>query len=383
MSLSRRRFVRALSLGGAAGLGAPLVSARGREALAGTLDDVAPAAPGAPTPIRLSSNENPHGPAPASMRAVERALRVDAARYPGGPERLLAEAVAAAHGVTPEHVLLGAGSGDVLRMAVYACTAPARALVTGAPSFEDPVRYAELVGAPVHAVPVDGALGLDLDAMVARSAGAGLVFLCNPNNPTATVHPAAAVRDFAAAVHRRSPETVVLVDEAYHEFAEAPGYATAVPLALADPRVVVARTFSKVYGLAGLRIGYAVGQPATIARLRRQRLSNSVNALGAAAALAALGDAGFAAAQVRLNREAREWTRAELARAGFASPPSHTNFVMVDIGRDARAFQQACQARGVLVGRPFPPLATQARISIGTMDEMRAALPIIRSVLAS
>lgn len=384
MPVSRRRFVRSLSLGGAAALGAPLVLARGHEAMAAALDDASPhAIAGAPSPIRLNSNENPHGPSAASMRAVERALRGDASRYPRGPEGALADAVAAAHGVKVEQVLLGAGSGEILRTAVFAFTGPAKALVTAAPSFEDPVRHADLLGTPVRAVPVDAGLGLDLDAMAAQCAGAGLVFLCNPNNPTGTVHPASAVRDFVAAVRRRAPEAYVLVDEAYHEFAEDPGYASALPLALEDARVVVTRTFSKVYGLAGLRVGYAVGAAPTIALMRRQRLGNSVNALGAAAALAVLGDPAFAAEQVRLNREAREWARGELARAGFASRPSHANFVMVDIGRDARAFQQACQARGVLVGRPFPPLATHARISVGTMDEMRAAMPIIGGVLAS
>lgn len=383
MSVSRRRFVRSVSLGGAAALGAPLLLARGREALAAGVDDAALlGATAAPAPIRLNSNENPHGPADASIRAVERALRGDASRYPRGPEGALADAVAAAHGVKVEQVLLGAGSGEILRTATFAFTGPAKALVTAAPSFEDPVRYAELLGAPVRAVPVDAGLGLDLARMAAETAGAGLVFLCNPNNPTGTVHPAAAVRDFVAAVRRRSPDTYVMVDEAYHEFAEDPGYASALPLALADERVVVTRTFSKVYGLAGLRIGYAVGAAPTIALMRRQRLGNSVNALGAAAALAALGEPRFASEQVRLNREAREWARAELARAGFASRPSHANFLMVDIGRDARAFQQACAAKGVLVGRPFPPLLTHARISVGTMDEMRAALPVIRGVLA-
>lgn len=382
MPLSRRTFVRTLSLGGAGALGASLLQARGHEAWARGLDDGAPP-PGAldGDPLRLNSNENPYGPSAATLAAVQGAFRW-ASRYPRGHETPLVAAIAERHGVKPENVLLGAGSGEVLRTAVYAFTSPTRALVTAAPSFEDPVRYAELLGAPVHAVPVDGELRLDLARMAERCAGAGLAFVCNPNNPTGTVHPDAAVRDFVARVRRSSPETVILLDEAYHEYVDDPGYATALPLAKADPRVIVARTFSKVYGLAGLRVGYAVGHADTLAAMRRHRLANAVNAFGSIAALASLGDEAFVAEQRRLNREARALARRTLADAGFAVAPSETNFLLVDIRGDPRAFQQACEREGILVGRPFPPLATHARISIGTLEEMRRALPVIGRVLA-
>ena len=243
---------------------------------------------------------------------------------------------------------------------------------------------ARVAGAPVHEVRVDAALRLDLAAMADRAAGAGLVFLCNPNNPTSTVHGAPAVRDFVADVRRRSADATVLIDEAYHEFVEDPTYATAIPLALADPRVVVARTFSKVYGLAGLRVGYAIGAPPTLATMRRHRLASGSNALGVAAALASLAPGSgrdFAASQRALNREAREFTRRTLADAKFAPVSSQTNFLFFDIRRDVRAFQRACADRGVLVGRPFPPLDTHARISIGTMEEMRTAMPVVMEVL--
>jgi histidinol-phosphate aminotransferase len=384
MPLSRRTFVRTLSLGGAGALGASLVAARGHEALAWALDGGAgqglrPPPDGA---LRLDSNENPHGPSAAALDAVRGAFG-EAARYPGDATAALAEAVAAAHGVKRENVLLGVGSTEVLRMAVLAFTARDRALVTAAPTFETPTRVAEAAGVPVRAVRVDGALRLDLGAMADRAPGAGLVFVCNPNNPTGTVHPAAAVRDLVDRVRRGSPETVVLVDEAYHEFVDDPGYATAVPLALADPRVVVARTFSKAFGLAGLRVGYAIGLPPALDAMRRHQLTLGVGVLGAAAALATLGERDFVARQRALNREARELTRRFLADGGWAVAPSHANFLLVDVRRDARAFQQACATRGVLVGRPFPPLATHARISIGTLDEMRRALPVFRDVLAT
>jgi histidinol-phosphate aminotransferase len=307
----------------------------------------------------------------------------DAPRYPSSSVQQLIERLAAHHSVTAECIVPGSGSGDILRMAVYACVSPGKPLVTAAPSFEDPPRYAELAGAQVIAVPVTKDLHLDLPAMAERAKGAGLVFLCNPNNPTGTVHGSAAITDFVERVQRVSPDTTVLIDEAYHHYVEDPAYATAVPLALQRRNVVVTRTFSKLYGMAGLRLGYAIGRAETIAALRRQRLANSVNALVAPAAIAALGDERLQPIERTRNHEAREFTRQALASIGYPSSASEANFIMVDIRRDVREFNRACADRGVLIGRPFPPLLTHARISIGTMKEMTAAVEVFKSILAS
>jgi histidinol-phosphate aminotransferase len=391
MRLSRRTFVKTAGLGV---MSAPLIAARGSEALRGF--EIPPGASGstpfasdsrrayrvaAPAALRLDSNENPNGPGKAALDAI-RAMFEEAPRYPDLATSNLTQTIAGHFRLTPEQVLVGCGSGEILRMASYAFTSPDRALVTGAPSFEDPVRHSEMMRAPIRAVPVDASLRLDLARMLGESSGAGLVFLCNPNNPTGTVHGAAAVRDFIAEVNRRSPETVILVDEAYHEYVDDPGYATAVPIALANPRVVVVRTFSKVYGMAGLRAGYAIGMPETLNAMRRHRLPNNINVLAAAAAMATLPDRNHVGREVQLNREAREYTRKTLAAMGFSSPESNANFIMVPIGRDSKAFREACAKHAVLVGRPFPPLTTHARISIGTMDEMRRAMDVFRQVLA-
>ncbi|HJU66087.1 MAG TPA: aminotransferase class I/II-fold pyridoxal phosphate-dependent enzyme [Gemmatimonadaceae bacterium] len=390
---TRRRFVEVLGAGALGTVGAPaFITARGAEALRGEWG-AAPSQPGlwsdeiaagarrvAATAIRLDSNENPNGPGQTALDAV-RAAFGESARYPDNPSNELRDALARAHGVSPDSVLLGCGSGDVLRMAALAFTSPSRALVTGAPTFEDPTRYAESVGAWVRAVPVDSALKLDLRAMLARVPGAGLVFLCNPNNPTATVHSADAVKDFVHRARTAEPGAVVLVDEAYHEYVEDPSYATAIPLAMERSEVVVVRTFSKVFGMAGLRIGYALGRPETLERMRRHRLGNPTNVLGAAAALASLTDRAHIDRERTLNREARDFTRRSLESMGFKVGPSETNFVMVDVRRDSRDFQTACREHDILVGRPFPPLTTQARISIGTMDEMRQAMNVFRRVL--
>jgi histidinol-phosphate aminotransferase len=271
-------------------------------------------------------------------------------------------------------------------MATYAFTSPTRALVTAAPTFEDPAKHAETIGAPVRAVPVTGTLHLDLAGMSRACAGgptAGLVFLCNPNNPTATLHGASAVRDFVSGVSTRSPDTTVLIDEAYFEYVEDPSYATAIPLALQNPRVVVARTFSKIYGMAGLRVGYAIGQADTIKLMQRHKLSNGINVLAAAAAIATLGDEEHIARERKLNRDARDFTQRFFESLGYKVTPPQTNFLMVDVRRDPKEFQEACRKRDVLVGRPFPPLRTHARVSVGTMNEMQRAADVFRQVLST
>lgn len=384
MALSRRAFVRTLGVGGAGAISGALVAFRGREALAGTLADPLEASwlPVDPNEIRLDSNENPYGPGPVALDAI-RAAFGESSRYPDVPSLDLTTAIAQFHGVTDEHVLLGSGSGEVLRMAVFAFTSATRPLVAGLPTFEDPGRHAEVAGTPVRAVPVDGELKLDLAGMASHAEGAGLVFLCNPNNPTATVHSAQAVADFVKAVNKSSPDTIILVDEAYHHYVEDPSYATALPLALENPRVVICRTFSKVYGMAGLRIGYGVGRPETLKAMRRHKLPNSINVLGASAAVAALGKKEHVEQQHKLNHDVREMTRRAFESLGFKVGASEANFIMADIRRDSKEFQDSCRKLGVLVGRPFPPLLTRARISIGTEDEMRRAIDVFRKVLAT
>jgi histidinol-phosphate aminotransferase len=386
MPLSRRSFVRSLGLSGAGVVSASLIGARGREALAagvraGGLAEGAPAW-AAGKVVRISSNENPRGPSEASLRAIRDALG-NSSRYPFEPMTALRDAVARLHGVKPDHVLLGCGSTEILRMAVDGFCSPARPLVTAAPTFEEAAARAEVIGAPVRAIPVDAALKLDLNAMRAAAPGSGLVFVNNPNNPTGTVHPARVIEELVRGVLRESPDSYVMVDEAYHEYADDPTYATAVPLALELPHVVVARTFSKAYGLAGLRVGYAIGRPDTLRLMERHQLGINVNVLGAAAALGGLEDRDLVARERRLNAEARAYTHRFFQDAGYAVVPSAANFLMVDIRRDPRGFADACRKLDVLVGRPFPPLKTHLRVSVGTMDEMRAATEVFRRVLAS
>ena len=382
VTVSRRSFVQVVGAGAVGSLLVPWVSGRGLEAM--TLD----AFTGGPEQskqvdaIRLNSNENPNGPGPIALGAITAALG-EANRYPRSSVTSLRDAVARSFGLAADNVVLGCGSSDILRACVYAFTGPNRPLVTSQPSYESPPDDARRVGANVIEVPVTGDLKLDLDAMAIAARGAGLVYLCNPNNPTSTVHGADAVKRFVARVMQDSPSTTILVDEAYHEYVDDPSYVTALPLAIENPRVVIARTFSKVYGLAGMRIGYALADPRTIATLAPHALSLGVNQLAAAAAIAGLEARAHIEQERGLNRAARTYTLRALADAGFPAADSQANFLMVNLRRDAQPFRDACKRDGVLVGRPFPPLDTYVRISIGTMDEMRQGMDVFRRVLGS
>jgi histidinol-phosphate aminotransferase len=305
----------------------------------------------------------------------------ESSRYPDEIVANLTRALADARGVAEYNIALTCGSTDVIRSSVYSFTSPTRALVTAGPSYESPGNDAQRINTPVRTIPVTSDLQLDLAGMRDAAHGAGLVYLCNPNNPTGTVHPADAVRDFIARTLADTPDATILVDEAYHEYVEDPNYATMIPLALQNPRVVVSRTFSKVFGMAGLRVGYAIGQPETLDAIRKQRLAIGVNRLGAVAAMASLGLKSHVEREHAKNREARDFTRRELAALGYPSVQSHTNFIMVDVKQDAKTFRDACKGMGVLVGRPFPPLTTYSRISIGSMDDMHRAVDVFRKLL--
>jgi histidinol-phosphate aminotransferase len=330
--------------------------------------------------IRLMSNENPNGPVPAAIRAMQASFH-EAAWYPASTEGRVKQALARANGVPEDQILLGSGSGELLKIAVQAFCSPTKHLVAAVPTFETCTGTARALGYPVKEVPLDADLRIDLDAMLREVKGAGLVFLCNPNNPTGHVHGKDAVDRFLRAALAADPEVVILVDEAYHEFVDDPAYASALPMVAAQPRVFVTRTFSKIYGLAGLRVGYAFGQPATLQRMAPHRVGNGVGALAQVAAVAAMADAPQMAREQQLNRESRAFTTQLFRDLGYTVVPSQTNFVLVHVRRDSREFQAACRTEGLIVGRPFPPLTQWSRISLGTMDEMRRAAVVFRKVL--
>jgi histidinol-phosphate aminotransferase len=371
-------------------VGAAPAGQSGRGGAAGTRaggpngPDAKPGPPAAVNEIRISSNENPLGPGRAVHDAILGQLR-EAGLYPfnSSPnDARLVETIAALHKTTPDNVVLGAGSQEILRSAVRAFTSPFRPLVTAAPTFENCTIHARRMGHPVYEVKVDSSFRINLEELIATVRGAGLVFLNNPNNPTATVHPAKAIANFVERVRRISPDTVILIDEAYHDYVTDPNYATSIPLALSTPNVLVARTFSKAHGMAGLRIGYAMGDLDTIKPLERLKMPYNVSVLGIAAAMASLNDPRHIEQERARNTQVRDFTARALTDLGCKVTESHTNFLFVDVGRPAREFREACAAGRVSVGRDFPPFEhSHARISIGTMDEMRRATAVFRTVL--
>jgi histidinol-phosphate aminotransferase len=383
MALSRRGFVHTVGLGAAAAW----VGARGREnaiwsAFEPSLQAVEPGM------IVLSSNENPLGPGKTVMKAVRTAFG-DGGRAPGrysGTSGNLIEAVAKRVGVKPENVVLGCGSTQILRTATHLFTAKDKPLVGTIPTYEECAGYAEMMGHPVRPVALDSAFRIDLDKFAAAAKGAGLVFYCNPNNPTATYVGARATRDFLAKVNRESPDTTILVDEAYYDYVTDPDHDTHIALALENPRVVVARTFSKAYGMAGLRMGYAVAHADTIKKMREWDAgsgTSSLNVLGLHAALAATEqDASFITAERARNAASRDFTSKWFTDRGMKPTVSQANFMFVDIGRPAKEFRDACRAKGVLVARDFPPFEkSHCRIAFGTMDEMKKAVAVFGEVL--
>jgi histidinol-phosphate aminotransferase len=385
MQVSRRSFLDAVGLGARAPLSAALIAARGREAaLAEAATLAAAIAPPDPDEIRISSNENPMGPGRAAMEAFVRAFE-DAGRYPTNARPSMAdlrETIARRLSVRAENVALGAGSWELLRTAVRLYTSSSRHLVTASPSFEQPEQMAGQLGVGVKRVPVDKDGRLDLEGMAKAARWSGLVFLCNPNNPTGGVHSAKAVSEFVGRVIRESPETAILIDEAYHDYVTDPGYATALSLALEHRNVFVTRTLSKAYGMAGLRVGYAVGQARTMEAFNRWAITFNQNSLSVAAAVAALGDPAHIEAESARNTEVRQFTTTFFQGLGYRVLPTETNFVLVDIGRPAKEFREACAKQKVVVGRDFPPLEkTHARISLGTLDEMKRANHVFTAVL--
>jgi histidinol-phosphate aminotransferase len=336
--------------------------------------------------IRISSNENPLGPGKAAIDAILGRFP-EAGRYPfnsSPADAALVETLAKKYKTKAENIVLGAGSQEILKMAMRAWVSPSKGLVTALPTFENCTGYAKKYGLALVEVKVDSQMRLDVGGMIdAASAGdTGLVFFNNPNNPTATVHGAKTVADMVARIRKASPSTVILIDEAYHDYVTDPSYETAIPLALSTPNVFVARTFSKAYGMAGMRIGYAIGMAETMKKLAALKMPYNVSTFGVAAAIASLNDPQHIEDERKRNTEVRAFTVQALKDMGAKPADSQGNFLFADIGRPAAEFRDACAKQGVMVGRDFPPFEkTCCRISIGTMDEMKKAVDVFRAAM--
>lgn len=327
--------------------------------------------------VRLSSNENPYGPSPAALKAMTDGFSL-AWRYPDENADLLTDELARLHGVPADQILLGDGSGEILKLAAAAFTGRDKKIVTANPTFESIARHASVAGAEVAKIDLSSDYSHDLKKMLAAANGAGLVYICNPNNPTASITPAKDLSDFLA---KLSPSTIALVDEAYHHYVESKDYESVIPLVKDYPNLVVARTFSKVYGMAGLRCGYCVTQTANIRAMRTHQVFDSVNIMALVAALASLKDADQVTRGRRLNSEVKKSVCAELDTLGYRYIPSHANFMMIDLRREVRPVIEGMRSRGVEVGRIFPALPNFMRVTIGTGPEMKQFMTSFREVM--
>jgi histidinol-phosphate aminotransferase len=355
LRISRRLFASSLSYAvGAAIAPATVRSSQGR-----------PAQP----VIDLSSNENPYGPSPTALEAMTRTQSV-ASRYPDAAERRLVEAIAAHHATTPDRVVLGCGSSEVLRLCDAAFLGPGRTVVAAHPTFEAVLHYAKVTRAEAVTVPLTADFRHDLSAMArACDSRTGLVYVCNPNNPTGTIVRGDALSSFLERVPRTA---VAVVDEAYHHFVEDPGYGSAASLLERFPNLIVTRTFSKIYGMAGMRLGYALASAANAAALRAQAAWSNVNVAVAEAAIASLSDAELPARQRALLNGTRLALCRALEKQGRRYIPSEANFLMIDVGADVQPLIAAFEARGIKVGRRFAALPRWLRVTIGRPEETEA-----------
>jgi histidinol-phosphate aminotransferase len=308
-----------------------------------------------------------------------------ACRYPDQNADALVDALAELNGVERGQILLGDGSGEILKLAADVFTGPLRAedkdskggaLVAGDPTFEAILHHAKANGAEVVKIPLTATFAHDLEKMLTASRG-GLVYICNPNNPTASITPKGELRDFLV---KAPKDTVVMVDEAYHHYADSPEYESVIPLVKEHPNLMVARTFSKVYGMAGLRCGYCVAQSSIIERLRARQSWDSVNIMAAVAAKASLDDPDQVRNGRRLNSEVRAFIVAELERMGFRTIPSQANFIMFDAKRPVVPLIATLKSRRVEVGRLFPAMPNYMRLTIGKKSEMESFLAAFSEV---
>ena len=371
ISISRRDFARLLGAGAAAAVvRPPLTFAKPTQSV------TTPLAEGGV--VRLSANENSYGPSPKAFQAITESFSL-ACRYPDEHNNVLIDKLAKLNGVNHDQILLGDGSGEILKLCAETFTGPQNGkLVAADPTFEAILNNASANGAEVVKVPLTSSFQHDLPKML-DSAKAGLIYVCNPNNPTASITPKDELRDFIATT---PPQTMILVDEAYFHYADSPAYDSVIALVKDHPNLIVSRTFSKIYGMAGLRCGYCVAQKETIDRLRRNQMWDSVNCMALAAATASLDDLDHVPNGQRLNREAKTFVTSELDKMGYEQIPSQANFIMFDCKRPVAPLIQAMKQRKVHVGRLFPALPNHMRLTIGKKTEMESFVSAFKQVTA-
>ncbi len=321
-----------------------------------------------PGPIRLSSNENPYGPSPMARKAMADAITLSN-RYPWDYTTSVREQIAGNFGLSTDNVLMGAGSSEILGLVAYLASFTKGNAVTPSPSFQSWVPVAQKMGLEVVQVPLTADKKIDLPAMRAKiNNTTQLVYICNPNNPTGTILPAPELKSFVEEV---SKQHLVLLDEAYMEYCDEPSLA---PLVASNKNIIVAKTFSKIYGLAGARVGYALAHPDTITRLGSLQAWPNAGAsmVSLAAASASLKDKDFLRTSKENNRQANNFTFNGLKSIGFDCIPSNTNFLYYSAKKYSGNLSEVMRSKNIIIGRSSNDDWKWTRTTIGTMEEMQA-----------
>lgn len=364
MTFTRRNFLCKVAAGAAVTAGLPPLGDL-------TFSERPPASPASEPrgTIILSRNENAYGPSQKVIASMQDSLQF-ANRYPDLAVSVLHERIAQSHRIKPEQLVLGCGSGEILSITASAFLGPGKKLITAVPTFESIGRCAKSLGAELVELPIARDYSHDLAAMLARAdAATSLVYICNPNNPTGTLTPRL---DLEAFIRKLPATTTVLIDEAYHHYVERTAdYSSFIDNPMNDDRVIVARTFSKVFGLAGIRVGYAVGAQQKIRALAARRLQEGLNAVGARAALVAFDDLAYVRLSAKRNGDDRQEFFNQANGRMVKGIDSHTNFAMLHAGRPAAEVIEHFKKNNILIARPFPSMNTHVRVSFGTPPEMK------------
>jgi len=327
---------------------------------------------------KLANNENPYGPSEVVMKAMNDAWKYSN-RY-GYPDGNIREAIAQHHGVKPENVLISAGSGEILKLVDDTYLQEHKIVVGAEPTYNSVYQYVTNSKARAIKTPLRKDYSIDIDAIIhetkMHSRDVGLVYICNPNNPTGVVVNKDEIRKLISSIPEEIP---VLIDEAYHHFVDNPNYEPSIKYVTAGHRVIIARTFSKIAALAGMRLGFAIAPPDMVAEMQPFALS-SINAIVKWGGVASLKDSATETKIKAVNKQLRDRTTGELAAYGYEVIPSDTNFFMVHIKTDMGPIQTKFAEKNVLVGRRFPPMDEWLRVSVGTDDEMKRFVSAFKEI---
>jgi len=329
--------------------------------------------------IHIDANENPMGPSEAARTAMINIVP-RGGRYLFNGEEELVEIFAKQEGLNTDSIIPFAGSSEPLHYTVLAFTSKDKPLVVADPGYEAPMWAAKVSGASILKVPLadpKGAASHDIKAMLAASSNPGVIYICNPNNPTGTC---TAPSDIEYAVANAPKDTVILIDEAYIHLCDAP---RSINFVKEGKNVIVLRTFSKLYGMAGIRMGFSIGKPELLAKIGQFGGMNSLPITAVAAAKASLLDADLVPTRKKIIADTRMQTVAWLKSEGYSTTPSESNCFMLDVKRPGKEVQAALGAKDMYVGRIWPAWPNSLRITVGTPDEMMAFRKAFTEVMAS